>query len=809
MPPHLPAPGAVIPTSTYRLQLQRGFGFREAAEVVDLLASLGVSHAYLSPVLQATPGSAHGYDVTDHGRLSDDLGGAEAWRTLVTAAREAGLGIVVDVVPNHMAVPVPESLKAALWDVLRHGPRSAYARWFDVDWDAHDGRVLMPVLGAPLGECMDSGELRRDSLDGEQVLRYHDHVLPLAPGTESLPLAELVDAQHYRLAFWRVGTEELNWRRFFDVTSLTAVRVEQPDVFDATHALLLRLVRDGDVDGLRIDHPDGLADPGGYLDRLADETGGRWVVAEKILESDEELPDDWRCAGTTGYDALNHVQRVFTDPAGAQPLLDLYTSLTGMPTQFETVVEDSKRLVAGGVLAAEVSRLVDLLQAVAGESPATRDTSRRWLREALVEVLVAFDVYRAYAVPGGGSPQHARRHVEHACTVAAGRLPGRGREIGWIGRVALGDESTSPAAVEFCTRFQQTTGPVMAKGVEDTAFYRWHRLAALNEVGGDPAWFTESPDDFHGYCSRLARDWPASQTTLSTHDTKRSEDVRARLLALAEMPVEWSTAVTSWRSRHRFRDPNLEYLFWQTLVGASPLSRQRALGYVEKAAREAKQHTSWTDPDAAYDAALHRFVNDVYDDAGLRAEVGDFVRQRVCMPGRVTALSQKLVQLTMPGVADVYQGSELWALSLVDPDNRRPVDYGERRALLAALDADDLALPPLPEDVDGVAKLVVTARTLRLRRRHPEWFGPQASYRSLPAAGPAAAHALAFVRGEGAVTVATRLPVGLDRAGGWGETSLALPEGEWRETFTGRTVSGAVALRDVLAVLPVALLTRL
>ncbi len=797
-----------MPASTNRLQLHRGFGFADAAGVVDLLARLGVSHLYLSPVLQAAPGSMHGYDVVDHARLSDDLGGAQGWRELVATARAAGLGIVVDVVPNHMAVPVPESLNAALWDVLRNGRASAYADWFDVDWDAQHGRMLMPVLGAPLGECLAAGDLRRDTVEGVAVLRYHDHVLPLAPGTESLPLPELVEAQHYRLALWRVGSEELNWRRFFDVTSLTGVRVEQPEVFDATHDLLLRLVRDGDVDGLRVDHPDGLADPGGYLARLAAATGDRWVVAEKILESDEQLPDDWRCAGTTGYDALNHVLRVLADPAGAKPLLDLYTSLTAMPAQFDTVVEDAKRLVATDVLAAEVSRLTDLLVAVADESLATRDTTRRWLREALVEVLVAFDVYRAYTVAGRAAPEPARRQVEQACATAASRLPRRRSEIGWIGQVVLGEASTSPAAVEFCTRFQQTTGPVMAKGVEDTAFSRWHRLDALNEVGGDPGWFAEPAEDFDEFCARLARDWPATQTTLSTHDTKRSEDVRARLLALAELPVGWGTAVTSWRARHRFRDPNLEYLFWQSLVGAAPLPRERALGYVEKAAREAKQHTSWTDPDPGYDAALRSFVDDVYDDAGLLAEVDYWVREHLCVPGRVNALSQKLLQLTMPGVADVYQGSELWALSLVDPDNRRPVDYDARRRLLAAVDAGDFALPALAADADGMSKLLVTARTLRLRNEHRGWFGPAGSYRGLRADGPAAGHAVAFARGEGAVSVATRLPVGLDRAGGWGETSLLLPDGEWHDAFTGRSASGRARLGELLAELPVALLTR-
>jgi (1->4)-alpha-D-glucan 1-alpha-D-glucosylmutase len=769
------------PTSTYRLQLRREFGFSAAAAVVPYLADLGISHVYCSPVLQAVPGSAHGYDVIDHRRLSDDLGGDAGWAELTDACRRHGLGLVIDIVPNHMAVPVPEELNAALWDVLRLGRSSPHAQWFDVDWDAQDGRILMPMLGRPLDQCLADGEITVDV--GGGVVRYHDHRFPLAPGTATL------DEQHYRLADWRAGADALNYRRFFDVTSLIGVRVEAPTVFDATHERLLALVRSGDVDGLRVDHPDGLADPGGYLDRLAKETGGVWTTVEKILEPGEVLPPTWQCAGTTGYDALAAVTNVLVDPAGEQPLTDLYTSLTGLPASFHDVVRATKRLVVDRILAAEVNRLSDDLEHVRADVGATSAFTRPALREAVAQLLVSFDVYRAYA----GDADSARR-IDEAASRAVQDLPARASEIAWIGSL-LHRIAPGAAADAFAVRFEQTTGPAMAKGVEDTAFYRYHRLTALNEVGGDPARFGGSVADWHAHCRRIQRDWPATMTTLSTHDTKRSEDVRARLLVLAELPVEWSDAVTRWRaaaSKHSPPDANTDYLFWQTLAGAWPLSVDRMLAYVEKATREAKQHTSWTDPDEAYDAQLRGYVRGVFADHELMQDVGAFVETALVEPGRSNALAQKLLQLTMPGVPDLYQGQELTEPTLVDPDNRRPVDYAARAAMLGALDAAD-------------PKLSVTARSLRLRRERPDVFA--AGYEPVGIVGAAADHALAFARGDDAISVVTRLPVGLRRRGGWGETALQLPPGDWSDTLTGAGVrSGRLA--EVLARLPVALLVR-
>ena len=774
------------PTATYRLQLHAGFGFDEAAAIVPYLSQLGVSHVYCSPVLQAVPGSMHGYDVVDHTRLSADLGGAEGWGRLVAVCRAEGLGIVVDVVPNHMAVPTPESLNAPLWDVLMHGRASAYASWFDIDWDAGDGKVLLPVLGRPLADCVRDGEIAVDPEQG--VVRYFDHVFPLAPGTEKL------ESQHYRLAYWRVGNEELNYRRFFDVTSLIGVCVERPEVFDATHEVLLRLVADGDVDGLRIDHPDGLADPAGYLSRLQSATGGAWTVVEKILEGKEMLPPSWACAGTTGYDAAAAVTGVLVDASGEAALTAAYVRFTGRDARFADVVEQGKRLAVQQLLGAEVDRLLRDLEPVRRQDLDAADFTARGLRDAVVELLVAFDVYRAY-----GDDTDSLRHVDAAVARAGSRAPGREAELTWLGRVLRRDVGGA-AAEEFVTRFEQTTGPAMAKGVEDTAFYRYYRLVALNEVGGDPGEFGRPVEDWHAYCARLVHDWPATMTTLSTHDTKRSEDVRARLLVLAEIPTEWEQAVTRWRERAgtiSAGDANTDYLLWQTLVGtyspaSGPLPIDRLLGYLAKATKEAKERTSWTDPDARFEAEVADHVHHIYADTELLADIGAWVEEHLVGPGGSNSLAQKLIQLTMPGVPDIYQGQELPDLALVDPDNRRSVDYELRRRML-----DDLAAAD--------PKLLVTATALRVRRERPASFA--GSYAAVAATGAAAAHVLAFARGDDVITVAARLPVGLQRAGGFGTTELELPAGSWHDAITGEAVTSA-RVGDILRGLPVALLVR-
>jgi (1->4)-alpha-D-glucan 1-alpha-D-glucosylmutase len=816
-----PAPGRPVPTATYRLQVQPAFTFAEAADQADYLATLGVSHAYLAPVLEAAPGSTHGYDVVDHSRLSDQLGGAAAFAALVDRLGAHGLGAVADVVPNHMAVPAPAHLNRQWWSVLREGPSSANASWFDIDWQAGDGQVLMPVLGTGLEEALAAGELAVDGHGGsagdETVIRYHDHEFPVRAGTESLPLAALVRAQFYRLAHWREGGDRLNYRRFFDVTSLAAVRVEDPAVFDATHELLVDLVRRGDLDGLRIDHPDGLHDPRGYLERLGDVTGGVWVVVEKILEGEEQLPSDWRCAGTTGYDALMRVGGLFVDPAGAEPLSALLAEVTGEEQDLAVMVEAAKRQVVEGVQAAEVHRLLGLVSRLApGE-----DTAR--VRRSLVALLVSMDCYRAYVVPGEPPPAESVRTIDGACERARQRLPDadhavlallRDLVLG-VGAGAQARQADAAAADEFCVRFQQTCGPVMAKAVEDTAFYRYARLAALNEVGGDPAHLGVFPQEFHAFADRLLAHLPTTMTTLSTHDTKRSEDVRARLAVISERPGPWRTWLTEARrvaAAHRGTelDPATEYLLWQSAVGAWPIDSRRLGDYATKAVREAKQHTSWTEPDEAYDAAVQGFVAGIVDDPAVTAHIERWVEQ-TREATRAAVLGQKLLQLTMPGVPDVYQGTELVDLSLVDPDNRRPIDYDSRRRRLARLDRGKA-----PQDLDD-EKLLVTSRALRLRRDRPQWFtGEEACYVPLEVSSP---HAVGFGRGDRSgvqvVALATRLAARLEESGGWGGETVALPAGRWADLLTGRpvqaagaTAGGGVRLAELLGRLPVALLVR-
>ncbi len=799
-----------VPTGTYRLQLRPDFGFDAAAAVLPYLRDLGVSHVYLSPVLQAAPGSTHGYDVVDHTRLNEELGGAAGFQRLSDRARDLGLGVVVDVVPNHMAVPTPAWLNGTLWSVLRLGPASPYARWFDVEWAAQERAVLMPVLGRRIGEVVADGEITLDRAGGptdEPVLRYFDHVFPVRPGTEDLPLPELLDRQYYRLAHWRVGDEELNYRRFFDIDTLAAVRVEDDEVFAETHAVLLALVAEGRVDGLRIDHPDGLADPRGYVRRLAAATGGAWVVVEKILEGDEELPADWPCAGTTGYDALLRVGGVLVDPAAADDLTNLYTALTGETGDFAAVVEEAKRFVVEHGLHAEVARLVEVAAAICHDHLELRDHTRRGLREALVELLVAVPVYRAYVVPGEPADDSARAVLAGAAEVARSRLPeDRHGTLDLLVQLALGDLGRGPHRDELVVRFQQTCGPVMAKGVEDTAFYRWLRLTALNEVGGDPAHLGVAVDELHAWCARQLATWPAAMTTLSTHDTKRSEDVRARLAVLAELPQEWGREVAAWRAatsalRPAELDPNTEYLVWQTLVGTWPIDADRLTAYLEKATREAKRRTTWTAPDGDYDSAVADFARALLADPGTVERVSAFV-SRLAPAWRANLLSQKLLALTMPGVPDVYQGCDLTDLSLVDPDNRRPVDYDDRVARLTALDAGSP-----PRDLDD-EKLLVVSRALRLRRDRPGVFGSGSGYQPLTGSSE---RVVAFARHDAGdphlsvVTVAARLSLGLAADAG---ATVPLPEGSWEDVLGGGTHTGEARVGELLASLPVALLVR-
>ena len=767
--------GTGRPASTYRLQVTEDFDLLEAAGRLAYLHELGVDWVYLSPVLASESGSDHGYDVADHSAIDASRGRGSGLSALASEARRLGMGVLVDIVPNHVGIARPWE-NDWWWHVLTHGRESSFADAFDIDWEAGDGRLLVPVVGDDdLLEDGKIGNLRM--LAGE--LHYHDQRFPIAPGTagpEDTDADAVHARQHYELISWRRADSELNYRRFFSVNTLAAIRVEDAEWFTRSHEEVRRWFDEELVDGLRIDHPDGLRDPGKYLDDLAELTGGAYVLVEKILEPGERLPASWATAGTTGYDALGMVDRVLTDPAGEAPLGDLEDRLRGAPVDWHAMIHDTKRGIADSTLLAETRRIA---RELAGH--VERDAAD--LEDAVAELLACMPVYRSYLPEG-------REHLDAAFAAAREHRPDLAEVLDEVAPV-LGD-----GAADATQRFQQTSGMVMAKGVEDQAFYRWARLTSLNEVGGDPSVFSVTPAQFHAAMAERQADWPHAMTAATTHDTKRGEDVRARIGVLAEVPDLWADALGRLLELAPVPDPGFGNLLWQAVVGAwsdDPEMRQRLHGYAEKAMREAGDRTTWTAPDADYEAAVHAAVDAAFDDERVRA-VLDEVLLAVGDAGRSNALSAKLVGLTIPGVPDVYQGSELREDSLVDPDNRRPVDFAVRERLVAQ------ERPEHP-------KLALVREALRLRRDRPELF---TTYDALPASGEAADHVLAFDRG-GAVTVATRLPVGLAARGGWGDTTLPLPAGRWRDALTDEvhTSDGSVAVASLLGTGPVALLVAL
>jgi len=784
-------------TSTYRLQLHAGFGFADAEAQVPYLAALGVTHLYLSPVLQAVPGSMHGYDVLDHTRISSDLGGEDALVALSRTAREHGLGTVVDVVPNHMAFVAPEHANAPLWRVLQEGRDASTAHWFDIDWKAGGGRIGLPLLGSTVEEALAADEITTAEYDGHPVLRYYDHVFPIALGTEGGSPSDVLSRQHYRLASWRANDTVLNYRRFFDVDTLIAIRVELPDVFDATHALLLDLNERGVIDGFRIDHPDGLADPEGYLRRLREAARpGTPVWVEKILEGTERLPTSWACEGTTGYDALHAVTAALVDPRAAPTLRECWTEAGGDPDLARTE-QRAKRLVVEDLLGPEVRRLTRRAREVFPDDDPHR------LEEAVVELLVAGEVYRAYVRPERRLTPVARRRLEDAAAVATDARPDLSPEIEKLAGLAMAEppeeESAGDSAEDFAVRLQQTWGPVMAKGIEDTTFYRWHLLVALDEVGGDPSVLEAAgPELLHAWAGNQQAHWPLGMTTLSTHDTKRSEDVRARLLALAGDPDSWrdcSQAFAEAADRHGVDRPTA-HLLWQTIAGAGDIGSDRLRGYLVKALREAKLHTTWTDPDEDYEARVLALA-DLATAPGPMREVVDRALQDNRGAIRALVLGQKLLQLMLPGTADTYQGCETVNLSLVDPDNRRPVDFAALAARLREVEEGRRA--GLDDE-----KLMVTRGALRVRNEVGDCFGELGAYAPLETTTE---HAVGFLRGERAACVVSRAPQRLERDGGWGDHTVRLPRGSWHDELTGAVHGGGqVACTSLFAQLPVALL---
>lgn len=878
-----------VPQSTYRLQLRNGVGFDEVAQIVPYLAALGVSHVYLSPYLRAVSGTTHGYDVVDPAVLDPQLGGASAHRRMMDALALHGLGQVLDVVPNHMAITHGEN---RWWqEVLELGPRSTRARYFDLTWSppgpGHEGHVLLPVLAREYGRTLADCELRLIRRGGEFQLSYRSwrfpvslwsvaglleevaiaqtdpaldefvaRLLPVGSGPDSgdpmsgdaktarerrrelltlldgnpqvssaldtrllhvaLDPAEmdaLLERQHYRLAHWRAASQHLNYRRFFDNNTLVGLRVEDATVFDDYHALVLKWVREGVVGGLRVDHPDGLRDPHGYLQRLRDEAPGVWTVVEKILEPGEDLPEGWAADGTTGYDFGRLAMGLFLDPTAEGQLTATYREFTGEDRSFSAVALDGRRLAVRDLLGSDLRRLSRQLLEIA-ERRDQRGHTPQEFSDVLAELAATLPVYRTYLRAGGSEvgAMMATRELAIAAERVRSLRPDLNAALLNFVEDVLAMRLPGEDAEDLALRFQQLTGAVMAKGVEDTAFYRYHRLISLNEVGDDPEQFGVSSEQFHTAMAYRQRRWPRTMNATSTHDSKRSEDVRARINLLSELPLEWADAVRRWaelneagRRTPDAPDRNFEYFIYQTLVGVWPVTIERLWPVLEKSMREAKVQTSWNEPDARYERDVRRFTTAALERRSFIDDLSRFV-SRLIPPARVASLAITLLRLTAPGIPDTYQGTELWDHSLVDPDNRRPVDFSVRRNLLDRLPG----MSPhqvLAESDSGLSKLLVLTTGLQVRTCFPEAFGDAGTYVPLVAGGRGRRNVVGFTRGGQVATLVPRLPV---RAlSGWEDTTVALPRGFWADQFSGATFYGdRVPLKALLEGFPVALLVR-
>jgi malto-oligosyltrehalose synthase len=864
-----------------RFQFHKGFTFDDGARQADYLAALHVSHLYASPILKARPGSMHGYDVIDPTQVNPELGGEDGLRRLVASLRRCDLGLIVDIVPNHMAVIGGDN---AWWsDVLQHGQASRHAKYFDIDWSPADealrGKVLLPILGRPYGEALAQGEiaLAFDAEADRYEARYFDHAFPISPsGRETIErlgvdafdsrtpdgrarLHDVLESQNFRLASWRCANDAINWRRFFEITELAALRVEDEEVFEATHATLFRLFAEGLIDGFRVDHVDGLADPGGYcrrlrsrLDALAERRGDAtprrpYLVVEKILGAGERLSPDWGCDGTSGYDFMNEASGVLHGPAGEAPLRQLWASVSGRSPRFAEEEDRSRRELLDRAFAAQLDAAVSALHRLAGADLATRDIGAPAIRRALVEILVHLRAYRTYANSGGRAPSD--QGVLAAAVAKAERTCIR-RDRGVVQRLAGWLEGRNAAAnardlqAEAIRRFEQLSAPLAAKAVEDTAFYRYGGLLSRLDVGFDAERFALSVPEFHEACRARLRQFPDAMLATATHDHKRGEDTRARLAVLSEIAEEWASkaklGIEGSASLRQSNDDNLAptrgdvAILLQAIVGAWPLALDvddrkgladfaaRIAAWQLKALREAKLATDWAAPDEAYEAAARAFVERLFagEIPGLLADIAAFVR-RIGAAGAVKGLTQTLLKLTTPGVPDIYQGAEFWDFSLVDPDNRRPVDFEARRSGLRAH-------TPIAELArgwrSGRVKQAVVRNALALRRERPELFA-RGDYQPLTLEGPRADDLIAFSRqfgGEVVAVVACRLPTQLlDVSGGiglsgsaLGATRVRLPPqllaAGARDALTGEAfafASAEVPIARILNPLPVALLT--
>lgn len=891
-----------IPGSTYRLQLHQEFTFDDAAGVAEYLRELGVTHVYCSPYLQAAPGSKHGYDVVDHQKVNEELGGSAGHSRFCAKLREVGLGQVLDVVPNHMALGKENRY---WWDVLENGTSSRYTSFFDIDWQPQEERlrdkVLVPVLSDQYGRVLQAGGIKVSRRGGRFLVECAGQTFPVSPTSLPVILAraaeyaksdtlnflaasfgrlptpayvdrrttiarhrdkavlftllnrlcdeepgvcsaidrsiadlnghldtldDFLNQQNYRLSYWKTADQQLGYRRFFDVNSLIGLRVEREHVFEEVHALVLDWLQQGILDGVRVDHPDGLRDPLEYLQRLRERAPDAWIVGEKILEHGEFLRESWPIEGTTGYDFLNVAARVLVSSDGMEELGKVYQTFlaqdfAGKLTNFQVIAHDRKVSVTQEGLGSDVNRLTSMFVEICEANRNQRDYTRAEIRRAIREIAACFAIYRTYVVPARDEiTDEDRAYISHAAEYAKQERQDIDGGLFDFLRDVLTMRVTGKQEGEFLLRFQQFTGPVMAKGVEDTALYCYNRLSAMNEVGGDPGSNGLSVAEFHAYCAKMQATHPLTMTTLSTHDTKRSEDVRARIEVLSEMPARFSAAIHRWtRMNNGFRTPraggsampdrNTEYLYYQTLIGAWPLSVERAQAYMLKAAREAKQETTWTANNKEFEDALAKFISGTLAHAPFVRELEQFV-DKLKDAGRVNSLAQSLMKYTVPGVPDTYQGTEIWDLSLVDPDNRRPVDYALRVALmkdLKKLHGDNIAAQVMARAEEGLPKMWVVHHALRLRRERPEWFGAEAAYTPLPAEGAKSDHVIAYLRGDSLAVVVPRWTVKL--GGAWRETSITLPRGRWLNLLTKVEINGGkIAIRNLLNSFPVALLVR-
>jgi (1->4)-alpha-D-glucan 1-alpha-D-glucosylmutase len=752
----------MIPRATYRLQFHEDFTFADAEAIVPYLRDLGISHVYASPLAQARAGSTHGYDALDPTRISRELGGEEGLRSLVVALRAAAMGLILDIVPNHVAASPANPWWA---DMLRLGRASPYATFFDIDWDRHDGCILLPVLGDPLETVIEQGQVEIVQEGGEPMLRlYGEDDYPLAPGSiVADDLTATLAAQHYRLAWWKLGHDELNWRRFFSISELAGLRIEEETVFEAVHALPLRLYRERLIDGLRIDHVDGLADPAAYLTRLRErldaldqergastDRGPAWLVVEKILGPGERLPADWPVDGTTGYEFMDQVSQLLHAPAAERVLGGHWAVLSGRTATFEAEELLARRQMLHWEFSAQLEACVDALVALAAHTPETALHSRAAWARAVETVLVLFPVYRTYGTGEASAEADAAARAQVDARLDLEAPPGEAELARTILAWLAGEGPAAEHAGEFVPRFQQLSAPIAAKAVEDTAFYRYGRLLSRNDVGFDANRFAATAEEFHAWQAERAQNWPHSMLTTATHDHKRGEDVRARLYAVSELAREWTDASSDWMERLPGTaeiQPGDLYMLLQVVLGAWPDGvaaedtaaladyAARLKDYAVKALREAKLRSSWAAPDEAYEGAVLGALDTLLvGEAGhmVRAGMAAF-RDRLAPIERVKGLVQVFLRNTCPGVPDLYQGAELPDRSLVDPDNRRPVDYGLRARLLAE---------------SGSEKQRLLRDLLHLRADHPAAFA--GGYEAVALSGAGAGGLIAFTRGDGA-----------------------------------------------------------